>query len=101
MARIEVQGIVSAEDNQPLVQFRQVDDKENEVVRFQLPPMESRELAHAIIEAAANAIYEGALIAWAIEKGSPEMGVQLIDVIRKFRSDHWGIPNRPEDWKKE
>jgi hypothetical protein len=101
MASFEVQGIVSVQTGEPLIQLRQVDDEGEEIAGFQVSPMEAREIAQNIQEAAANAVYDAALIAWAKEKG-PEgetMGVVLVDQIRKYRADRWGLPDRPEDWR--
>lgn len=101
MPRLEIQGIVSASNTQPLVEVRQLDDNDKELVKFQLPVMEAREVAQTINEAATNAVYEAALISWAVETGNLDMGINLIDIIRKFRADHWGLPDKPEDWRKK
>ena len=99
MGRFEVQGIVSVQTGEPLVQFRQLDDDDNLEFGFQLSPMEARETAQMIQEAAANAVYDAALISWAKERKNEEMGVMLVDIVRRFRADHWGLPDRPEDWR--
>jgi hypothetical protein len=102
MGRFEVQGIVSVQTGEPLIQLRQLDDNDNVEFGFQVPPMEAREIAQNIQEAATNAVYDAALIAWAKETndGDERMGVMLVDMIRRFRADHWGLPDRPEDWRK-
>jgi len=101
MGRFEVQGIVSMKTGEPIVQMRQVDDNGVEESRFQLSPMDAREIAQNILEAASNAVYDAALIAWAKE-AFPEdemMGIAMVDLIRKYRADKWGLPDRPEDWR--
>lgn len=104
MGRFEVQGVVSSKTGEPLVQLRQVDDDDVEEAGFQVSPMEAREIAHNILEAAANAVYEAALLSWAKEKdpdNGDNVGVMLIDGVRRHRSDKWGLPDRPEDWSKD
>lgn len=104
MGRFEVQGIVSAKTGEPLVQLRQLDDNDVLEAGSQVTPMEAREIAQNIVEAAANAVYEAALLMWAKEKDSENgenIGFILIDGIRKFRADKWGLPDRPEDWSTE
>jgi hypothetical protein len=101
MGRFEVQGIVSMKTGQPLVQMRQVDDNGVEESRFQVSPIEAREIAQNILEATFNSVYDAALIAWAKE-AFPEdemMGAAMVDLIRKYRADKWGLPDRPEDWR--
>lgn len=101
MGRLEIQGIVSASDGLPYVQFRQLDDEGNLELGWQSTPMEARELSHQILEAAMNSIYDAAIISWAKETG-PEgeyMGSKLLVLIREHRSDHWGLPDQPEDWR--
>lgn len=101
MGRLEVQGIVSAETGEPLVQFRQLDDDGTDVVGWQVSPAEAREMAQMVVEAAANAVYDAALAAWAKEAwpDDEQAGWRLIDMIRRFRADTWGLPDRPEDWR--
>jgi hypothetical protein len=99
MGRLEVQGIVSVKTGEPLVQLRQLDDEDKEVVGFQVSPGEAREIAQNIQEAAANAVYDAALIAWAKEIDDENMGIMLVDLVRRFRADRWGLPDRPEDWR--
>jgi hypothetical protein len=102
MGRFEVQGVVSAETGLPLVQLRQLDDNDVEVIGFQVEPADAREIAQNIQEAATNAIYEAAILSWAKEQ-DPEngeiAGIMIIDNIRKHRADKWGLPDRPEDWR--
>jgi hypothetical protein len=99
VGRFEVQGVVSMKTGEPLVQFRQLDDNDVEESGFQVSPAEAREIAQNIQEAATNAVYDAALIAWAKERDDEEMGVMLVDLIRRFRADKWGLPDRPEDWR--
>jgi hypothetical protein len=99
VGRFEVQGIVSMKTGEPLVQLRQLDENDVEESGFQVSPAEAREIAQNIQEAAANAVYDAALIAWAKDRNDEEMGVVLVDVIRRFRADKWGLPDRPEDWR--
>lgn len=100
MGRFEVQGVVSAETNLPMVQLRQVDDEGNELIGFQVDPTEAREIALSVLEAALNAVYDAALITWSIERGNLGMGVMLVDTVRKHRADRWGLPDHPEDWRR-
>jgi hypothetical protein len=101
MGELRVQGIVSAEHGLPLIQFRQLDDEGNEQAGWQLSPEEARDTAQMIVEAAANAVYDAALYAWAKEAwpDEEEPGWKLIDMVRRFRADKWGLPDRPEDWR--
>jgi hypothetical protein len=101
MARLEVQGIVSAAKGLPFVQCRQVDDEGNLESQFQFSPAEARDVAQNLIEASFNAVYDAALIAWAQEMSPemPEMGPQMVAIIRQFRADKWGLPDQPEDWR--
>jgi hypothetical protein len=100
MGRFEVQGIVSAKTNEPLIQFRQIDDEGNEQYGFQITPDEARELAQTIIEASANAVYDAALVAWAndMDPENQEMGFHMVTLIRRYRADRWGLPDQPKDW---
>lgn len=98
MGRFEIQGIVSSKTGEPLVQVRQLDDEDNETYGFQVGTIEAREIAQNFLEASFNAIYDAAIIAWAKEINNEEMGIMLVDVIRRFRADHWGLPDRPTDW---
>lgn len=101
MGRLEVQGIVSSNKQLPFVQFRQLNDKGEELAKWQTTPIEARELAGTIIEASMNAVYDAALIAWAKEMwpNDEEIGPGLLIAIRTFRSDRWGLPDQPEDWR--
>lgn len=101
MGRFEVQGIVAAENGLPLVQFRQLDDDGKEIAKWQNSPIEARELSITIIEASMNAVYDAALIAWAREMWpeDKEIGWGLLVAVRTFRSDRYGLPDQPEDWK--
>jgi hypothetical protein len=100
MGKFEVQGIVSSENDLPWVQFFISNDEGGEA-KFQVSPQEARDMAQNIQEAAANAIYEAALVAWAKDR-DPERGqamaAHLIGSVREFRADKWGMPSMPEDW---
>lgn len=100
MGTFEVQGIVAVADGMPYVQFFVSNDEEQEA-KFQVSPQEAREMAQNIQEAATNAIYEAALIAWAKDRDpdtGEAMAAHLIGAIREFRADKWGLPSMPEDW---
>ena len=101
MGRLEVQGIVSAKTGEPLVQFRQLDDDGQLQAGWQVPPADAREMAQQVVEAAMNAVYDAALIAWAKEAwpDDEEMGARIVDLIRRYRADAWGLPDQPEDWR--
>lgn len=102
MGRFEVQGIVSSQTGEPLVQLRQLDDDDNLEFGFQIPPGDAREIAQNIQEAAANAVYEAALIGWAKDRDPEQgeaMGAHMIDAVRRFRADRWGLPDQPKDWR--
>lgn len=99
MASVEIQGVVSAETTEPLVQFRFLDDEGEVVYGMQIPPMEARDLAGKMFEAASNAVYDAALITFAKGRGNIGMGIFLVDMVRKHRADHWGLPSTPEDWR--
>jgi hypothetical protein len=102
MGRIEVQGIVSATDTMPWVQFRQLDEKGNLELQFQITPEESRELAINIIGASMNAIYDAAIVTWAKQmdpENYQETSSRLLVSIRQHRADIWGLPDQPEDWR--
>ena len=100
MGRLEVQGIVSNKTGEPFVQVRQLDDDDNEQYGFQVGPMEAREMAQMFVEAAANSVYDAALIAWAKEAfpNDEMVGAHMVSLIREFRADKWGLPDRPKDW---
>lgn len=103
MGRLEVQGIVSAKDNRPRVQFRQLDDEGNIQVGWEAEIIEAREMAQQVLEAAMNAVYDAAIIAWAKEAwpDDPMMGAQMLTLIRTYRADHWGLPDQPKDWRND
>lgn len=101
MARFEVQGIVSANNGRPFVQVRSLDEEDVEEFKMQLEPADAREIAQNLQEAATNAIYEAAIFAWAKEKDPEDgemIGIGIVNGIRTFRADKWGLPDRPEDW---
>jgi hypothetical protein len=100
MGRLEVQGIVSVKTGEPIVQFRQIEDG-RESIEFQLSPVDAREMAHQIVEAAMNAVYDAALWSWARETwpDSPELGARMLALIRRYRADIWGLPDQPDDWR--
>ncbi len=102
MGTFEVQGIVSAINGEPLVQFRQLDAEGKQESKIQVSIMDAREIAQNINEAATNAIYEAAIFSWAKEQdpvNGEEIGIVMIDAIRKYRADKWGFPSNPEDWR--
>jgi hypothetical protein len=101
MGRLEVQGIVSAKTGEPVVQFRQLDDDDREEAAWQASPLEAREMAQQAVEAAMNAVYDAALFAWARENWPDDlnMAAAMLDVIRRYRADTWGMPDRPDDWR--
>jgi hypothetical protein len=99
--RLEIQGIVSAQTSNPLVQFRQVVDGEV-VAEWQTGVNEARGMAQQIVEAAMNAVYDAAILAWAKETWPDEgeqMGGRMLMAIRDFRADTWGLPEPPKDWQ--
>ena len=99
---IEVQGIVGGgpDEPTPLVQIRFVRDDKT-VAHGQFSPDQAREHAALVHEAAANAVYESALLQWLTE----EMGIdferagQALAAMRIWRADKWGQPTIPEDWR--
>lgn len=96
-----MQGIVSVATGEPLVQFRQVAADGTVIAMWQQPPADAREHAQMVIEAAMNAVYDAALIAWAKTAwpDDPNMGAGLVDIIRTYRADTWGLPDQPDDWR--
>lgn len=103
MGQLAVQGIVSIKTGEPLVQIRQLDADNNEIYGFQVGPAEAREIAQNIIEAATNAVYDAALIAWSKETfpEHKEFGPRIVSSIRDFRADKWGLSDQPKDWSKD
>lgn len=102
MARTEVQGIVSYQDGIPRVQIRHLDDNDKVEHQLQLEITDARELAQTINEATFNAVYEASLVAMIKErdpKDWEEIAGGMLTMIRRYRMDHWGIPNMPEDWR--
>jgi hypothetical protein len=101
MGRLEVQGIVSAKDGVPRVQFRQLDNNDRVEAEWQAEVIEAREMAQQIVEAAMNAVYDAAIIAWAKETWPEDelMGGRMLMLIRDYRADHWGLPDQPKDWR--
>lgn len=101
MPRLEVQGIVSTQKGLPYVQMRFLDDDGNHIANLQLAPVEAREMAQRIIEASMNAVYDAALVGFAKHEwpNDPDMGPGLLVMIREYRSDIWGLPDQPEDWR--
>jgi hypothetical protein len=99
--RLEVQGIVSAKTGEPIVQFRQVEDGKV-TAEWQAGVADAREMAQQVVEAAMNATYDAALIAWAKETWPDDwqqIAGGLLPIIRQFRADAWGLPDQPEDWR--
>ena len=102
MGRFEVQGIVSTKAGLPFVQLRQLRDDGTTEAGFQVSPAEARDIAQNILEAANNAVYDAALIAWAKEAGLNDNDAgSMVSMIRQFRADKWGLPDRPEDWRND
>lgn len=101
MGRLEVQGIVSMKNGLPFVQFRQLDDNDDVEAQWQATPAEAREMAQRVVEASMNAVYDAALIAWAktMWPGDSDIGPRLVSLVRDYRADIWGLPDRPEDWR--
>jgi len=102
---LEVQGIVSAAANAPLVQVRFTDENGDTVpgANTQMTPDEAREHAQMVVEAAANAVYEAALVTWLLEEMKVDENVvfEALTAMRNWRSDKWGQPTIPEDWRQE
>ena len=100
--RLEVQGIVSAQTGEPLVQFRQVENG-TVTAEWQAGVSNAREMAQQVVEAAMNATYDAALVAWAKETwpgpDAERMAAGLLLAIRRFRADTWGLPDQPDDWR--
>jgi len=99
--RLEVQGIVSVATGLPVVQFREVDAEGNPLAEWQADVVEAREMAQQVVEAAMNATYDAALNAWAKEvwPDDPTMGAKLLQLVRQYRADTWGLPDQPDDWR--
>lgn len=105
--RLEVQGIVSAQTDEPIVQFRQLERDPGTqwevMAEWQAGVSDAREMAQQIVEAAMNATYDAALIAWVKETWPPDdwqkIAGGLLTVMRKYRADTWGLPDQPEDWR--
>jgi hypothetical protein len=102
MGRLEVQGIVSHKDGIPRVQFRQLDDKGKLEAGWESEIIEAKEMAQQILEAAMNAVYDAAMVAW-IKEMDPtsweETSSKILIMIRTHRADRWGLPDQPEDWR--
>lgn len=101
MGRLEVQGIVAANTREPVVQCRMLDDDDNETAKWQATVGEAREMAQQLVEAAMNATYDAAIFTWAIDEVKIEehAAYGMLDAVRRFRADTWGLPDRPEDWR--
>jgi uncharacterized protein YodC (DUF2158 family) len=99
--RLEVQGIVSVKDGMPRVQFRQLDGDGKVEAEWQNEVSEAREMAQQVLEAAMNAVYDAAIVAWAKEAWPDDelMGARMLQLIRDYRADHWGLPDQPQDWR--
>jgi hypothetical protein len=101
MGRLEVQGIVSSKTDEPLVQFRQLDDDGQLVIGWQTGVIEAREMAQQVVEAASNAVYDAAIVAWAKEAYPDDwqdVSVKMLTIFRRYRADSWGLPDQPKDW---
>jgi hypothetical protein len=101
MGRLEVQGIVAAQNGQPYVQFRQEADDGTVEAQWQVTVEEAREIAQNTVEAAANAVYDAAIMGWANQQwpDDPLMGARMLAMIRDYRTDAWGREARPGDWR--
>jgi hypothetical protein len=99
--RLEVQGIVSALTDEPIVQFRSVDEDGRVIAEWQAGVADAREMAQMVVEAAMNATYDAALVAWAKETWPEDemMGARILTLVRKYRADTWGLPDQPEEWR--
>jgi hypothetical protein len=99
--RLEVQGIVSVKTGEALVQCRMLDGDGKVEAEWQAGVLEAREMAQQLVEAAMNATYDAAINAWAKETwpDDPAMGAKLLQLIRDYRADAWGLPDLPEDWR--
>jgi hypothetical protein len=103
MGRLEVQGIVSAKDGMPRVQFRQLNDEGELEAGWETEIIEAREMSQQVLEAAMNAVYDAAIVAWAKEMWPEDemMGPRMLMLIRDYRADHWGLPDQPKDWRND
>lgn len=101
MGVIAVQGIVAEANGLPFVQFQQLDEQDQQTWHMQLTPLDAREFALKTVEASMNAVYDAALVSWAKETypEDPNMGAKMLMIIREFRSDIWGLPSQPKDWR--
>jgi hypothetical protein len=102
MGVFEVVGVVSGSTGEPLVQIS-ISTGEDKV-GFQIPASDARTIAQDIQEAATNAVYESALLEWAKDRDPTDgeaLGAHLIDSVRRFRADRWGLPDKPDDWAPE
>ena len=101
MGRLEVQGIVSVRTGEPIVQFRELGEDGETIAEWQTGVIEAREMAQQVVEAATNAVYDAAIIAWAKETWPDDdmMGARMLTLIRRFRADAWGLPDQPDDWR--
>jgi hypothetical protein len=99
---IEVQGIVGGNpvEPKPLVQIRFVRDGET-IAMGQFDPDDARGHAQLVVEAAANATYETAMFQWLTDemKLPHEKAASALEAMRIWRSDRWGQPTIPEDWR--
>lgn len=99
---IEVQGIIGGNPVEPeaVVQIRFMRDGEP-IAKAQFSPDDARAHAQLVAEAATNAVYETGMFQWLVE----ELGIdharagQAIEAMRIWRSDKWGQPTIPEDWR--
>jgi hypothetical protein len=100
--RLEVQGIVAMATGMPIVQCRMLGRDDEVLAEWQCEPMEAREHAQLMVEAAMNAVYDAALILWAKETWPDDelMGPRMVALVREHRADHWGLPDTPSDWRK-
>jgi hypothetical protein len=99
-SRLEVQGIVTLA-GVPIVQCRMLGENGEIISKWQCSPMEAREHAQLMVEAAMNAIYDAAIMLWAKETWPNDkmMGPRMLALVRDHRADHWGLPDTPDDWR--
>jgi hypothetical protein len=86
---LEVVGIVSAESGKPIVQLSWGEQA------GQISPEQARAHALLILEAAQNAVADAAILGWARDELGVDLerGAQLLDALRRYRTDRWGQPD--------
>lgn len=86
---LEVVGIVSSETGAPWVHLRWGNE------RGQVNPEQARAHALLVLEAAQNAVNDAAILQWARDELELDLerAAVMLDVLRRYRSDHWGQPD--------